>query len=65
MVIFGFISIGLTHALTSRGSDNGQQVTCGRNKVIQFGKKHRMSRKVAQMKPRTTASGNTATATTQ
>ena len=55
-VIFGFINIVLTHALTSRGSDNGQQITCGRNKVTQVGKKHRMSRKAAQMKPRTTAS---------
>ena len=47
MIIFGFISIVLTHALVSRGSNNGQPVTCGRNEVTQFGKKHRMSRKAA------------------
>lgn len=28
IIIFGFISIVLTHVLTSRGRDNGQQVTC-------------------------------------
>lgn len=65
IIIFGFISIILTHALTSRGSDSGQQVTCNRNQVTQFGKEYRMSRKKAPMKPRTTAFGNTATATTQ
>ena len=47
MIIFGFISIVLTHALISRGSNNGQPVTCGRNEVTQFGKEHRMSRKAA------------------
>ena len=65
MIIFGFISIVLTHALISRGSNNGQLVTCGRNEVTQFGKKYRMSRKAAQMKPRTTACGNMATASAQ
>lgn len=65
IIIFGFINIVLTHTLTSRGRDNGQQVICNRNEVTQFGKKHRMSRKEAQMKPRTTAFGNTITATTQ
>lgn len=58
IIIVGFISIVLIHALNSRGSDSGQQVTCNRNKVTQCGKKHRMSRKDVQMKPRTTAFGN-------
>lgn len=65
ILIFGVISIVLTYALSSRERDNGQQATCNRNEVTQFGKTHRMSRKEAQMKPRTTAFGNTTTATMQ
>lgn len=65
IIIIGFIHIVLTHASISRGGDRGQQVTCNRSEVSPFHKKQSMSRKEAQKKPRTTASGNSAVVTTK